>query len=130
MVENFRQVAEMMTPPLPSAIPADARVVGKEVIPPNVEAYIVAYRTPDGARHRLWFNTTNGLLMRQVTTRDSPIGVIPEQTDFEQWEDVGGTMFPFKIRTSLVDPWVGTTRRYTSVTLDAKVDPDAFAKPK
>ena len=130
MVENFRQIASMMTPPLPSAIPPDARVVGKETIPPNVEAYIVAYRTPDGARHRLYFNSTTGLLVRAVTMRDTPIGVMPEQTEFVKWQDTGGTAFPFGIQTSLVDPWVGTIRQYTSVTLDAKVDPEVFAKPK
>ena len=129
-VENFRELAAMMTPPLPSAIPADARVVGKETLPPNVDTVIVAYRTPDQLRHRLYFNTTTGLLMRDVTTRDTPIGAIPQQTDFEQWRDIGGTAFPFLVRTSLVDPWIGSTRHYSSVTLDAKIDDAAFAKPK
>ena len=68
--------------------------------------------------------------MREVTTRDTPIGGIPQQTDFEQWRDTGGTAFPFRVRTSLVDPWVGSTRMYSSVTLDAKIDDAAFAKPK
>jgi len=35
-----------------------------------------------------------------------------------------------KVRTSLVDPWVGSTRQYTAVALDAKVDDAAFARPK
>ena len=129
-LENFHELAAMLTPTLPSAIPADARVVGKETLPPNVDTVIVAYRTSDGARHRLWFNTTTGLLMREVTTRDTPIGAIPQQTDFEQWLDTAGTAFPTLVRTSLVDPWVGSTRQYTTVNLDAKIDDAAFSKPK
>jgi hypothetical protein len=126
---SFRELSSLMTPPLPSTIPADARVVGKEVIG-NVETVIVAYRAPDQTRHRLFFNTTSGLLARHVTTRETPIGLIPQQTDFEQWHDQQGTAFPYTVRTSLVDPWVGSTRKYTSVQLDAKIDEGAFAKPK
>jgi len=129
-LENFRELAAMLTPPLPSAIPADARVVGKETLPPNIDTVIVAWRTTDQVRHRLWFNTTTGLLMREVTMRDTSIGAIPQQTDFEQWRDTGGTAFPYVVRTSLVDPWIGSTRHYTTVNLDAKVSETAFTKPK
>ena len=97
---------------------------------PNVETYIVAFRAPDQSRHRLWFNVVTSLLMREVVTRETPIGVIPQQTDFEQWQDSGGTAFPMRERTSLVDPWAGSTRQYTDVTIDAKIDDAVFAKPK
>jgi hypothetical protein len=129
-LENFHELATLLAPPPPSAIPADARVVGKETLPPNAETVIVAYRTPDGARHRLYFNTATGFVMRQVTVRDTPVGAMPAQTDFDQWRDAGGAAFPFLVRTSLVDPWIGSTRQYSQVTLDAKVDEAAFAKPK
>jgi len=81
-------------------------------------------------RHRLYFNVATGLLVRMVAIRETPAGVVPQQTDFDQWRDAGGAMFPFKVRTSLVDPWVGSTRLYSTVTLDAKLDKDAFTKPK
>jgi len=128
-LENFRELASALSPTLPSAIPADASVTGKEVIR-NFETVIVAFRAGDQTRHRLHFNTTTGLLMRRVVIRDTPSGALPQQTDFDHWRDVGGTTFPFLIVTSLVDPWVGSIRRYTDVTLDAKIDEAAFAKPK
>jgi len=128
-VENFHELAAALTAPLPSAIPADARVVGKEAVN-GMETFIVGYRTPDQVRHRLYFNVATGLLVRMVAIRETPAGVVPQQTDFDQWRDAGGAMFPFKVRTSLVDPWVGSTRLYSTVTLDAKLDKDAFTKPK
>lgn len=129
-LEGFREIASSLEPVLPSTIPAEARPVGKELIG-NVDTVILAYRTPDHARHRLYFNLVTGLLMRQVTIKETPIGAIPQQTDFEMWQ-VGGdnTVYPFKVRTSLVDPWVGSSRLYNQVMLDAKVPEDAFKEPK
>jgi len=128
-LENFREIAMSLDPPLPSTIPADARVIGKEVIG-NVDTVILAYRTPDQFRHRLYLNATTGTPVRYVTIKETPVGAIPQQTDFEQWQDVGGTLYPFKIRTSLVDPWVGSIRIYNSVVLGAKIGDDVFTKPK
>lgn len=128
-LENFREVAQSLNPPLPESIPANARVTGKETIG-NVETVIVAWRGPDQSRHRLYLNSVTGLPARHVTIRETPIGAIPQQTDFEQWQDLAGTSFPFKVSTSLVDPWVGSTRQYNAVVLDANLDRDTFAKPK
>jgi photosynthetic reaction center cytochrome c subunit len=129
-VEQFRELAAMTTPPLPSSIPPDARVVGKETILRNMDTIIVAFRTPDGVRHRLNFNTATGLLARVTTIKETPIGSIPQQTDFEQWQDLKGTTFPMKVTTSLVDPWLGSTRQYKDVVLDATIDETEFSKPK
>jgi hypothetical protein len=128
-LENFHEIAMSLEPPLPSTIPADARVTGKEVIG-NVETIILAYRTPDKIRHRLYLNATTGTPVRHVTIKETPIGAIPQQTDFEQWQDVGGTLYPFKVLSSLVDPWVGSVRIYNWVVLDAKIGDDVFTKPK
>lgn len=128
-LENFREIASSLSLTLPSEIPADARVTGKEIIR-DYETVIVAFPTGDKTRHRLHFDTNTGLLLRRVIIRDTPIGALPQQTDFDHWRSVGGTMFPFLIVTSLVDPWVGSIRRYSDVSLDAKVDDAVFAKPK
>src|SRR5262249_8623935 len=128
--ENFGAIAVMLTLPPPSSIPADAQVLSTEVLAINVLAVVVGYRTPDQVRHRLSFNATTGQLMRHVALRDTPIGAVPAEADFEQWQDSGGAMFPFQVRISLVDPWVGSTRVYSRVTLDATIPETAFAKPK
>ncbi len=127
-LENFRELAAALELTLPNEIPPDAQVTGKETIG-YAEAVIVTYRK-GGVRTRLYFSQVTNLLVRRVTIRQSPIGELPQQTDFEDWRDFGGTRFPQTVRTSLVDPWVGSTRRYSEVTLDAKVDEAMFAKPK
>jgi len=124
-LENFREAADAMALTMPSTIPADARVIGRVG-----DLNIVAYRADDHTRIRLYFDNSTGALVRRVVLKETPIGVLPQQTDFEEWRDFGDTRFPYKIRTSLVDPWVGSTRRYVEVRLDAKIDESVFAQPK
>jgi hypothetical protein len=69
-------------------------------------------------------------LLRCVVLPATPIGEIPRQTDYDGWRDVGGTKFPFSVRVSLVDPWVGSWRRYTDVKLGAAVSEGAFKQPR
>jgi hypothetical protein len=128
-LENFREVASAMALTLPSDIPADARVTGRETIENHVTT-VVSYRTDKTTRVKLYFDDTTGVLGRRVVLKETPIGIIPQQTDFEEWRDHGDTRFPYLIKTSLVDPWVGSTRHYSEVTLDAKIDESAFAQPK
>lgn len=127
-LENFRELASTLELTLPGEIPADARATGKETIG-YAEAVILSFRK-GGVRQRLYFSQVTNLLIRRVVIRDTPIGELPQQTDFEDWRDFGGTRFPQTIRTSLVDPWAGSTRRYSDVTFDARIDEAAFAKPK
>ena len=128
-LENFREVANSMLLTMPSAIPADARVTGRETAG-NHDTIVVAYRQDARTRVRLYFDNTSGTLVRRIVLRETPIGVVPQQTDFDEWRDLGDVRFPYLIKTSLVDPWVGSTRRYIEVRLDAKIDESTFAQPK
>src|SRR5262245_22969373 len=127
--ENFREIALLMTPVLPSAIPADGRVVAKEMVG-NHETVVVAFRSGERTRERLSFDTTSGLLVRRLIIADRPIGPVPRQVEFDDWRVLDGAMFPFLIKTSLVDPWAGSMRRYTEVKLGAKIEESVFAAPK
>jgi hypothetical protein len=126
-VARFHDLAAAYTPTPPGAIPSEARVVGKEKVGEH-EAYVVVARV-GGARQRFYFDTTTGLLVRRVVITDSPIGLIPQQTDFDDWRDAGGAKYPFYVRASFVDPWNSTTRKYSEVKLGA-IDPKAFEEPK
>lgn len=128
-LENFRDAASAMALTLPSAIPADARV-SRDLTTNLRDALVVSYRADDRTRIRLYFDNSTGALVRRVVLKETPIGVIPQQTDFEEWRNLGDTRFPYTIKTSLVDPWVGSTRRYVEVRLDAKIDESVFAVPK
>lgn len=127
-VENFHELAAAYEPLLPATIPADARVVNTEKIGDH-ETVIVVAKLDDRTRERLFFDTTTGLLVRRVILRQTQIGQVPTQTDFDDYRDVGGTKYPFYVRVSFVDPWISATRRYSDVKLGAKVDDSAFAQP-
>jgi hypothetical protein len=107
--------AAAFVPTLPSAIPADARVVGEEKIGDR-QTVVVFSRSPH-RRERDYFDTTTGLLVRRVVITDSPVGPIPQQTDFEDWRDAGGTKLPFTIRTASVEPWNTGTWKFSEVKL-------------
>jgi hypothetical protein len=126
-IERFHAAAAAYAPTLPSAIPQDARVLAKEKVG---EHETVVVGTHSGTtRERLYFDAASGLLVRRLVVYDSPVGPIPQQTDFDDWRDAGGAKYPFYVRASFVDPWNSATRKYSEVKLGA-IDPKAFAEPK
>ena len=128
-IENFRELADAYEPLLPQSIPADARVINTEKIGDH-DTVVAVGRIDDRTRERLFFDSTSGLLVRRVVLRQTQVGQIPQQTDYDDYRDVGGTKYPFYVRVSLVDPWTGATRRYSDVHLNAKIDDTTFAPLK
>jgi hypothetical protein len=126
-IARFHDHAAAYVPTPPEAIPPDARVVAKEKIGDHDTVVVIA--RSGAARQRLFFDSASGLLVRRVVVVDSPVGAIPEQSDFDDWRDAGGARYPFYVRASFVDPWNSATRKYSEVKL-APVDPGAFAEPK
>jgi hypothetical protein len=125
-IARFHDIAAAYAPTPPADIPAEARVVAKEKIGDR-DTVVVAARA-GAARQRFYFDTATGLLVRRVVIVDSPVGPIPQQSDFDDWRDAGGAKVPFYVRASFVDPWNSATRKYTEVKL-GPVDPKAFATP-
>jgi Photosynthetic reaction centre cytochrome C subunit len=121
--QNFRALADAFAAVLPSSIGADARTVAKDKIGDR-DVWVVH----DGWR-RFSFDTESGLLLRSVLITPTAIGRIPQQTDYEDYRDAGGTLHPFRVRVSMVDPWTGQTREYKSVELGGVVDDKVFVKP-
>jgi hypothetical protein len=106
-LERIRAMQSAFEPVPPSQISAAARTIGADE-----HAWIVE----DGNR-RLTFDKDSGLLLRVVTLTPTLAGTIPQQTDFDDWRDAGGTRYPFHVTAAFVDPWIGAERRYTAVTL-------------
>ena len=89
--------------------------------------------------HNVWIVTTadaeysfdaeSGFLLRRVIFYPSPIGRIPEQTEFDHYRDVGGAKIPFTTRVALVDPWLGGLRQFTSVVIGKPIAESEFEKP-
>jgi photosynthetic reaction center cytochrome c subunit len=103
-------------------------VAGKDKINGR-DVYIVRGTTTDNRRERLFFDVETGLLLRRTTSTTSPVGIIPEQVDFEDYREVDGMKMPFTIRVSAVDPFYSITRKFTEIKLNAPVDEKRFNKP-
>jgi outer membrane lipoprotein-sorting protein len=105
------------------------RFGGKEKVGDR-DAYVVNAGTADNRRERLYFDAESGLLLRRVTFTQTMIGVIPEQTDFEDYRDVEGVKLPFTIRLSSVDPGNPiSTRKFEEIKLNAPIDDSKFNMP-
>jgi len=119
-LETARAVAAALEVVPPGAIPADLRVTGKERIGDR-DVFVAA-----APGQRFYFDAATGLLVRRLTLTPTPVGELPQQVDYDDWRDAGGTMFPRTIRASFADPWASVTRRYDEVTLGAKIDEAVF----
>ncbi len=102
--------------------------VGRDKID-NRDVFVIRAVRPDRRRDRLYFDAETGLLVRRIRYTDTPIGVIPEEVDFEDYRDVEGVKIPFTVRVSATDPFANATRKFTEVKLNAPVDESKFTKP-
>jgi outer membrane lipoprotein-sorting protein len=94
------------------------------------DVYILEGTTADNKRERLAFDAESGLLLRRIIYTPTMIGIIPEQTDFEDYRDVDGVKLPFLIRVSSVDagnPII--TRKFDEIKLNVPVDDTRFNQP-
>ena len=97
----------------------------------NHDAYVVKATRPDQKRERLYFDSESGLLLRRVTEMNSKIGVIPEETDFDDYRDVEGMKLPGTIRLSLIDTQNPTsTRKIDKIEFNTPIENSKFDKPQ
>jgi hypothetical protein len=126
-MEYLRSVAAAFRPFSPSDVGESATVEGKQRIGDR-ETWEV-FTEPDAhTQVHLFFDAQNGLLLRRIVEREGLIGRIPEQLDFSDYRPADGATVPFVQRLSLVDPWVGSTRRLEEVRLDVPVDEAVFRR--
>jgi hypothetical protein len=121
--DALRQSARPFAPFHTSSIGADAQVSDSETIGDRT-AWVVTT-----ARARYSFDADSGLLLRRIVYIDSPIGRIPEQTDFDDYRDAGGFKVPFFIRGMLADPYLGGTRKADAIEIGVAIAPSEFEKP-
>ncbi len=92
-----------------------ARVVGREPLD-GKDAIVLRMSGDGGASQTLYFDAGTGLLRRQIINRPTVLGPDPEQTDFDDYRDVGGVKVPFVVKTSYLDDnHLGTTRKLAEV---------------
>ena len=118
--ENFRASIAAWRMVLPSSFTDAARTTGKEG-----ERWVVTQ-----GNERFWFDAQSGLLVRRVVLTATPVGTMPQQTEYEDYREVAGVRVPFRVSVLLADPWSSATWLYTSVQPGATVDEGQFAMPR
>jgi hypothetical protein len=93
------------------------------------DVIVVNGMTADNHREQLFFDAETGLLRRRISYLETPIGVIPNQVDFEDYRDVDGVKVPFTVKVLSVEPGLVSTRIYTEIKLNAPVDDAKFKMP-
>jgi len=61
------------------------------------EAYLVQGNLGPDTEERLFFDAETGLLLRRVVLERTPLGFLPEQTDYKDYREVDGVKLPFQI---------------------------------
>ena len=102
--------------------------VGRDKIGDH-DVYILRGMDTANKRERLYFDAQTGLLVRRMVFTPTPVGVIPEQVDYDDYRDVEGVKMPFTIRVSSVDPNGTSTRQFTEIKINVPVDEVKFNKP-
>ena len=93
------------------------------------DCWVLQGRLQDGRRVRFSFDKASGLLLRRVIQIVTVIGIDPEQTDYDDYRDVDGVKVPHTITTSYLDRNYNSTRKFTEVKHNAKVDEALFNLP-
>ncbi len=78
---------------------------------------------------KYYFDAETGLLRRRIAINHHPVLPIPEQTDFEDYRDVGGVKLPFIIRRSAIDTYDSWTRTFAEIKRNVAVDDALFGPP-
>ncbi len=103
------------------------RVIGKQPVGDR-EAYVVqGTTTGDHRLERLFFDVQSGLLLRISSREPTPLGPLPEETEFDDYRDVSGIKLPFTVIR------MGADRSYkdiySEITQDVPIENTRFEKP-
>ena len=90
-------------------------------------ANIVQGTAAGKTRVKLYFDDKTGLLTRQVRYSDTPIGMVPTQTDYTDYRDVAGVKLPFHIVITWTDGQ--SNIELSEIQPNVAIDAAKFAKP-
>ena len=94
------------------------------------DAVVLNVTTADNHPERLYFDAETGLLLRRSTVLQTMIGIIPEQTDFQDYRDVDGVKLPYTIIQATANGSnPTTTRKFEEIKLNLAIDETKFKMP-
>jgi hypothetical protein len=125
-VERLRRVAMRYWPVRER--PANLQVVRIDRLADR-DVYVARARVDATTVRTFYFDVVTGLLRRELTTTDTLLIPLQEQVDYDDYRDVDGVQWPFRIQTSDGAPYDTTTRTITQVRRNVPVDAAQFRPP-
>jgi photosynthetic reaction center cytochrome c subunit len=103
-----------------------AKVSGPEKVG-DAEAYRVEVTGADGAGEQFYFDVKTGMLLRISMEIESPLGALPQNTDYSDYREVSGVKVPFMVRVVRVD---GTAiYKWEQIQANVAIEDGRFEKP-
>jgi hypothetical protein len=94
------------------------------------DAFVLNATTADNHPERLYFDAESGLLLRRMTFLQTIVGIIPEQTDFQDYRDVDDVKLPFAIlQASVNNSNPVSTFKFEEIKLNPAIDDSKFKMP-
>jgi len=103
-----------------------AQVLGVEKIGDHDAYRVIAFRAGSGSV-RFYFDQQSGLLLRVSERIESPLGALPQDTDYSDYRDVNGVKIPFSITVAHAEG--PTIYKWEQIDANAALDDSRFARP-
>jgi len=88
------------------------------------DAYRIKYTLPNQKTFTRYYDVESGLLVRLVTNIDTPQGSFSQTTIYDDYREVGGVKFPFKVTQGMAGQNI--TMDVTSVEVNLNLDDSIF----
>ena len=107
-------------------IAATGKVLGMEKVGTH-NAYVVEFSPQKNEKAKLYFDVESGLEIRTEETYSSPEGPYVVKLDMDDYRDVDGMKFPFRMKRTEMGAIINI--RLTQVKNNFPIDDELFAKP-
>jgi photosynthetic reaction center cytochrome c subunit len=124
---RMKQEAQFPPDPRLESVYSNLRVLGKQTLA-NQEVYLIqGIPTGEKRPERLYFDAQTGLLLR-ISWRDAtPLGPLPDETDFGDYREVDGIKLPFMILHLQADHSYRDV--FSEINQNVPIEDDRFQKP-
>ena len=102
------------------------KVTGVEKVSAHI-AYVLEFDMDKKTHSKLYFDADSGLIVRSEDVISTPEGPYPVKVDFEDYRDVDGLKFPFRMKRTEKGSVI--LIRITQVTVNPPLDDTLFLKP-
>ncbi len=90
------------------------------------DAYQVEVTGPDGQKGTEFYSTETGFKIREMQTREGPNGTITLTTDYGDYQEVSGILFPHTLKVSGMMP-IPMTMNVTDIQVNTGIDDSEFS---